>query len=529
MKSILSFGVVYTFLVIIHLVTLPSTEPWFNNDETRHFMTGVFFHDWLASPTTHVKSFATQYYLQYPALGILVWPPLLHFIEGCWMQLFGIGFESTRYLILFFLGVSLYFIFGLYRLYFDRVRSLLGVLLVGISPIPFQFSQHVMGEIPCFAFAMGTVFFFESYLKSKVRRHAILACLFASMTFLTRFDALFLLPYFAIRLIQTSSITLILRREVLLGILLAIVLTLPYYLLTLLEYGGAISKTASSGTQAIGSGSVTSTNLYYYLTSLPEQVGWTLTFSAILAISFTMGFRITCFPALIASVYLTFSPMAELEVRHAIYWIPSIVAILLNVSLRFRFSPILIILSYSFIVSATIYESLSINRGYVRGYEEAARYTLQHSATNRCLIDAYLNGNFIYQVRRHDPERLMWCLRGDKLLYSMFSEPKGGYEEWAKTDREVLEILHRYDPELIILEEPQVWFETPGATRLREVIRTNPDRFVLVQSIPVESNKTQFKNITLHIYRKVDRNPNRIQSIEYQMLNLDHPLKAGSN
>ena len=70
---------------------------------------------------------------------------------------------------------------------------------------------------------------------------------------------------------------------------------------------------------------------------------------------------------------------------------------------------------------------------------------------------------------RRTPRKL-WVLRGDKLFYSMLSEPAAGYKDHAHSEEEVLALLAKFDPEWIVVEDPQVHYELPGATMLRAVL-----------------------------------------------------------
>ena len=82
------------------------SEPFYNNDENRHVMTGVFFHDFLADLPPHgLRDYATQYYMQYPALGLMVWPPLFYGIEGAFMLVFGASYAAALGLIGLFSAV----------------------------------------------------------------------------------------------------------------------------------------------------------------------------------------------------------------------------------------------------------------------------------------------------------------------------------------------------------------------------------------------------------------------------------------
>ena len=158
-------------------------------------------------------------------------------------------------------------------------------------------------------------------------------------------------------------------------------------------------------------------------------------------------------------------------------------------------------------------------------HEEAAEYVIANTRETRvCLMDAFLNGAFIYQVRRHDPDRRLWTIRGDKLLYSMLCDPHAGYEEYARVEAEVIALIHRYDPELIIVEEPQIYFDLPGAALLRRVLRDHPERFTLEKSIPIRTNHFRFANARLEIWRNHIRNPNRSEKLEIEMMAIGRSL-----
>jgi len=163
----------------------------------------------------------------------------------------------------------------------------------------------------------------------------------------------------------------------------------------------------------------------------------------------------------------------------------------------------------------------------VRGCEEAARYVVENNEqTPICLFDGFLNGDFIYQLRRHDPARRLWVLRGDKLFYGVLSDPHGGYAEWAKTQEEVLDLIFKYDPELIVVEDPQIYFDLPGARLLRQVLQDHPERFRREKTFSLSSNHVTFRGKRLLVYRNLLRNPKRAEVLEIKMLGLGRSLQA---
>ncbi len=502
-------------------------------------MTGVFVRDALADAAwRHPGEYATRYYLQYPALGLMVWPPFFYVVEGGFMFLFGTSFSVALLTVgLFALLAALSFYRLICRTHNPTIAAA-ALLVCGLSPLVFSFSRQVMLEVPALALALTAIFHFERYLDDQWRWDALLACLFAALTALTRFDGVFLLAYFAIRLIMRNQVKLVLRWPVLLGVLGAGVLTGPYYWFTWTSYGSALSKAVKEGTGADSTSFLAGKNLAYYPLVIPEQVGWPATIGAAvgMVLAFTRCGRRERGPvapggpylALLLATYLTFTPMAELEPRHAIYWVPAL-ALLATYWIPATFSRhgkgALVPVTFVVLIGGTLWSTYRIPHYSVFGYEEAARYIVDQNADHPvCLMDGFLNGNFIYQVRRHDPERRWWVLRGDKLLYGMLSDPHADYRDWVSSEPEMVEIIYRYDPEWIIVEEPQIHFVLPGATLLRETLSHHPERFELAKVIEIRSDRPRFKGGTLMIYRNLVRNPNRADRIEYEMLNLRKQL-----
>src|SRR5205807_8341028 len=138
----------------------------------------------------------------------------------------------------------------------------------------------------------------------------------------------------------------------------------------------------------------------------------------------------------------------------------------------------------SLVIGGTCWATCRMPAPFVRGYENAARYVVANNQSSPfCLIDTYLEGNLVYYIRLHDPDRRLWVLRGDKLFYGVLSEPHAEYKEYARDKDDILALIYKYDPELIVVEQPQVWFHLPMAESLREVLREHPERFRLEKTV----------------------------------------------
>ena len=511
-------------LVLLHLCVMSIGEPFKNGDETRHVMTGVFVRDALAdwhTSTADPREYAVKYYVQYPALGIIIWPPFFYGVEGIAMWGFGTSYLVARVVLYIFAILAGVYAYRLFRFTHGSTTALIASAAFGLAPLVFNYTDYVLLEIPALALVLGSIYHFEKYLKDTRSKDALLACLLAALAALTRFDAVILLPFVLFRLGFARQFGALLRRPVIVGVLLALLLTVPYYLFTWRVYGAGIQHAATSGASAAATSWLDVRNFYLYPSFIPEQIGWTGTVAAAFGmICCLWRDRSGCgvYAALLTATYLTLVPLAEPDARHAIYWVPALVlfaarGIVIAFGAHVRAMVVVVILLICCLAFETIgpLRKNGWSTDYLTGTDEAASQVLaKWSGELPIMYDGQLNGAFIYAIRRRDPQRRATVLRGDKILYSVYCDPTGGYEEYAKSDREVMELIHRYDPEYIIVEDPEVFIQTPAGSRLRHVLREHPADYKLDDVIPFRTTMDSFAASRLLVYRKLIRNPVRI-------------------
>lgn len=521
-------------LLAVHLLYARDSEPFFNNDEIKHTLTGVFFADAvqdLPASATNPKDYAVRYYCQYPAIGIVTWPPFFHLVEGLAMLALGPHFWVGRLCVAVFATVAVVYSYHFARLMLDHPWALLAAALTGLTPVVFVLSQRVMLEVPTLACVIAAVVHFEKYLTGQRGRDAILACLLASAAVLTRFDGVVLALYFVIRLLRTWNLRLLLRRPVWIGAGVAALLTVPYYILTLKLYGSGIGTAAASGTGADDTG-FGWWNLVFYVATLPEQAGWGVAVLTAVGIVVTVAcHRRESGPAfgLLLAVYLLFTPLAQLEFRHAIYWLPA-VAVSAVRPLQWLWAKgwrgwavagvIVLLGSVWWHVNDQKYR-------YVFGYSDAAKWVMEHRTTDRpILVDGELAGSLVYHTRLHDPGRRVWVLRADKVVYNQFSDPSSGYRQYAHTEAEVLELLEMWDPEYVVIEDPQPAFhDVEGAKLLQRTLANNSGNgkpFEVAERFPIRSNYDKFTEpgAALVVYRKKHRNPAATADVQLELVGL---------
>ena len=166
-NSLFTLGGVLVVLGLAYIAAYEWSEPFFNNDETRHVMTGIYFRDVLRDmPFGNLREYTVSYYLQYPALGLLVWPPFFYFVEGCVMSIFGTSLIVSKMLVAFFALTACVYLFRLVCLtHADTTRAAIATLIFGLSPLVFTLAHYVMLEVPTLALALAATYHFAAYLE----------------------------------------------------------------------------------------------------------------------------------------------------------------------------------------------------------------------------------------------------------------------------------------------------------------------------------------------------------------------------
>src|SRR5215831_6073218 len=79
-------------MIVVLFVTAPRSGDFWWSDVPRHALNGVFVRDLIADlPLSDPVGYATQYYLRYPALTILFYPPLFYALSAPFFAVFGVS------------------------------------------------------------------------------------------------------------------------------------------------------------------------------------------------------------------------------------------------------------------------------------------------------------------------------------------------------------------------------------------------------------------------------------------------------
>lgn len=538
--------------VVLHLVCTRPVEPVFGGDSNRHVVTSIFFRDYLTDTITsgqlsNPKDYAERYYEQYPALGLLVWPPLFHGVCGVAMMIFGTSAEVARMVVLLSFIVSCWCMYRMAGRVIDKDRAAAVTILYSIAPLIFDYSRDVMLEMPTLALVMISVDQFDLWLRNGRHRSLYIAAISAALAALTRFDAAVLLPFYLIMFLLQGGWLKLFSRHIVIASVVAMVLVGPVYLVILKETGDLHVRQAAESVggseDGTANGFLAAKNFWYYPASLVEQSCWTV------AVLCGLGFLASwsrerrrqnaVFLALMVATYVTFSPLAELRARHAIYWMPAVAFFavaglevilgLLNrpsacepqgasrrvtnhalnnpqpaasaLPLSQRRLP-LAVAAYAFLFATAAHGSMLLTTYRVEGYSTAADTVLKSSKPGDTIFfDGWWDGNFTYHIRHLDPSRSRSVLRGDKLLYDFLCVPSTDFQQYVENDREIVEKFIEANPQFVVLENPQFFETIAVAEQLRELVKAHPEIFEPIDQVPVSSSIAHQKPFQIDIHR----------------------------
>jgi dolichyl-phosphate-mannose-protein mannosyltransferase len=170
-------------------------ESYQNNDEPRHILTAVFWHDFYrAMPLDKPSDFAFAYYGHYPAIGPLHYPPMGHWLAGLVFLVTGPSVTAARMLVLVMALLLLGATYLLAARGHSPTAGVLGAILLGGAPVLVEYRAVFMQEVPCMFWATLSILSLGAYVRSGRARWIWTASICATAAALTKQHAVALLP-----------------------------------------------------------------------------------------------------------------------------------------------------------------------------------------------------------------------------------------------------------------------------------------------------------------------------------------------
>jgi hypothetical protein len=157
------------------------------SDDAAHFMNGLVIRDYLTTALgQNPVTFAENYYLNYPKIAPLMWPPLFHVTLGLLLLLGGPPAVTALLLVAATAAWLVWRIYGLVRERAGPVAGVLAAALTITTPLVAALSGAVMLDVAIAAMALEAAYWLARYAQSSARRHAILFGVFTAGACLTK-------------------------------------------------------------------------------------------------------------------------------------------------------------------------------------------------------------------------------------------------------------------------------------------------------------------------------------------------------
>lgn len=467
------------------------------SDAPRHGMNGIFLRDFVASGQfADPRQFATDYYLKYPALTILFYPPLFSVALAVAYTLFGFSHavgQATVAVFYFALGYGVYL---LARRWLDAALAVVaGLLLVGAPEIGF-WGRQLMLDIPAYAWLVGFALVFNRYMAQRRARDLYLSVLLLLASLYTKQTSVFVLVPLAVGLACTEGWTLWRSRPAWIAAAMLVLLLVPLVALQL-KFGqvnsASLLGSARNDLPRTSLGAWT-----FYAEAMPAQLGWpTLVLAAVylLGAAWRPQWRLPIAPMLffvswLAAGYLMFSFIMVREPRHdlmVLLPVPLFAALALRQLLadrRWQRAGSALALALALVWPAWAFASRPVP--YVGGYREAAAYVAEHAPKGSVvLFSGYRDGSFVFDMRAA-PRPDLSVARADKFLFRVAIERERGIQDRQLSIERIEQLIQQHGVRYVVCD-PLFWTDLPSMAALNALL-ADGSRFAVERRIATTAN-----------------------------------------
>jgi Dolichyl-phosphate-mannose-protein mannosyltransferase len=495
--------------VLVFALTAPRHGEFWWFDASRHALNGIFIADLVRDmPLGQLQSWAINYYLQYPALTILLYPPLFAACEAIAYLLFGVSHATALGTVAFFYALLALGSYALARRMLPPLSATAAALMVCAVPAVAFWGRQVMTEIPAYAFLVWSAFFFDRAMVDRRPVDLYAATGVLLLALYTKLTVLFILPVYAVLLLAHRGAPALRDRHVLGAAGVATLGIIPLAFLTW-KFGQANIASVADISDAPGRDSLAS--WFVYLKALPAQAGWLpLILAAAYIIALATRDRVLPRRALhmlalwFGLGYLFFSSILLKEQRHTIF-------LLLPIAFAAAAAPSQWLKSARISGGVALAAALVVftttlvfkPAAYIRGHEAAARWIIENTAPARVMYSGYRDGHFIFNVRVLDTARRYTVVRSSKLFALYAVRPSLGVKQ---TDLDAEGMLRRLQELGIayVVAERNFMIDVKAMRTFQDLLESH--HFEELARIPVSTNYPSAVGDTdVHIYRMRDQ------------------------
>jgi hypothetical protein len=508
------------FIGIIISIGISYGEFFFFGDEMRHAMTGVFFRDlYVDHPWSYPVRYAFEYYAKYPALGLVYWPPLFHMVEGVFFLVFGISVVSSRLTMLMYSLVAVFFWYKIVEREGPNSRALTSAFIYPLLPFVLQYERVTMLEIPCVAMCMVSIYFWQSFLREERSRDLWLFAAFMAASFYTSQKAIFIAFFVILHFLAERRWSLLKRWDVWAAALLSAAVVIPWYYVMMQKLSLSYERVAGTGNYHV----LTVHQLAFYPKFVTAQMGRLLGVLGMAGAVWAMlrarkdhRFMLVW---MVAS-YVCFTLIQEKSIRHTMVWIPALVyfALIMVENLLPRKSWVAI--AFGVLALYSLVKGLTTETAKVSGLEPVVQYLVTQPDSDVLYYQGFLNGDFIFQVRKYDPQKERLVAR-EKQVVAINVNEGYGTRRILNTPEEVIQMFRGWGIRYAVVENREF---IQGLSPVRAALLS--DQFEPVRIFNIKSNQGFFTNRRVTIYRLKGELKRSEATVTLPMLTLRQDIKA---
>lgn len=471
-RTLIELALLIVLSVGITTRDIDKGEFWFQGDEPRHAMNGVFVLDFVRDlPLGRPVEYAFEYYARYPAVHLLRYDPFFAVAEALFFWGLGVSIATARLTVVFFLLVGVVFWYKLVEQAYNRKIAFFATVLFVTNSSVVLWTKSVMLEVPSLAMGIVAIYLWERYLRTEEKSCLYLCAIASALAVLTKKNLVLLVPLYLLHVLVTNQWRKVLNKQSLLAAGLGLLLAAPYYLIVLALSGPFVATIATSvgpsGTFAPGAHLLMTGNYLYYIRALAYQVEWVILGPTLLFVAMVVvrgeSKRHALFLIWIIATYLSLTLVANKQVRYTTFLIPPFILFAVLAVERLRFKVGAVYVSSIVLVigsSVAVVRAWSVEKPFVSGLAEAAKYVCENPKGSSVLIDSELDGNFVFFVRQCVGSRRLMVLRGSKMLYYSQTTSEGNrLVENIHSGAEIYDLLGKYGTKYLVTQDKPINWE----------------------------------------------------------------------
>ena len=474
-------------------------------DMPRHLMNGVFFmdavHDWPFGSIGEAIEYARHYYARYPALSIGHHPILIALVEAPVFAVFGVSVASARVVTLAFLVMGVVYLYKLVSEIFDEWAGAVAAAVLASSGYLVEVAQGVMTEVPALSLMVAAVYYCYRFAATGRSRAILAATLLAAASAWAKQLAIVVLPAVILYVWWRVGWRRLLRKDVVLAMLAAVVAVAPLVPITL--FLSPFNVAMATGF-AMSAGDIGRYDLAVNMLgqSFRAQLAPPVFLLSLLGLIMLFVRRhpvallVAAWTASVG-VFVGLIAIAPEPARYSLYWLPAwalCVGAVISRSVGFRsVIPAVVVVAA---VAAQVATATRVRLPGAHGYEQAAAFVVEHPVGSTVMFAGDVDtGYFTFFVRKHDSARKAIVLRADKLLTTSMMGSVAAEDRISNPDQ-ILEIMRKFGVGHVVVEDRRS--ESKVQNWLLDDLKTS--RYVERLRLPIDSASGRLKNTSLVVY-----------------------------